>query len=276
MRGAMSLQTIRMQFVTSTCCISLLIGGLVRSNGDEVSAGIVAVQDLLADQNLQLAVLRAKSKEDKKRLNDERATIKAELPGMLIQLAEKNPKSTGGLAALYWAAFLPATSDSQTASKMFQERTVSAELDQLATAIRLGRQGSQEFGGDLEIARALLDRVKKRTIPREGSRTHNLCLPTVRIEKRQPPGNGGVCRSCGIDFVAICFQPRNYKLLRITRSRLWKSRVDISVRATSQSNFIDKPTSPCSLCRRVCTGFGDPRFTGRPTGRSFGTVSRIP
>jgi thiol-disulfide isomerase/thioredoxin len=152
----------RGRLVIALCCLQLSLTQVARSEESKSSASVVSIQQLLAtDQQLQWTAGQAKSNDQKKQLNAQLSTFKSELPGKLIQLAEKYPNTTGGLAALYWAAFLQATPASQSAVGIFQKWVVSADLDQLAAATTLGRQGSQEFGGNLEIARALLNRVKQ-------------------------------------------------------------------------------------------------------------------
>ena len=147
--------------VIAICCLELSLPGVGRSQGDRSSEDINAVKKLLEEDNgRDFAFLRAKSPDEKKQLKAERAIQVAELSGELIELANKYPNTAGGLAAIYWAAFLPTTTAS-TASEMFQKRVISTGLDQLSVAISLGRQGGHESGGDLGIARVLLDRVKR-------------------------------------------------------------------------------------------------------------------
>ncbi|MCB7129880.1 MAG: TlpA family protein disulfide reductase [Candidatus Brocadiales bacterium] len=111
---------------------------------------------------MKFGIIRAESTEEKKKLRAERAEKLKQLPRDLMELAERYPETTGGLAALYWAAFIASeTVTSQSASQLFQEQSVAADLEQLAAAITLGRRGNQESGGDQAIARVLLNRVKE-------------------------------------------------------------------------------------------------------------------
>ena len=71
------------------------------------SPDVSAVRALLkADNALDMAIFKAELEEEKKRLRGERAAKLKQLPRDLMELAEKYPNTTGGLAALYWAAFI--------------------------------------------------------------------------------------------------------------------------------------------------------------------------
>jgi thiol-disulfide isomerase/thioredoxin len=123
---------------------------------------VVAVQKLMqSDMELQVAIIEATTNDEKEHLRSELAAKRKQLPRDLLELARKYPMTTGELAALYWASFLSADSEvSKTAAQRFQKRALGADLEQLVAAIRLGRRGGNESGGNEDIARLLLSRAR--------------------------------------------------------------------------------------------------------------------
>lgn len=139
------------------------LGERAWSEGNCQSEDVTAVMDLVnADNELNNAFWQTESKEERKQLVVQRAVKQKQVYFDLIELAEKHPQTTGGLAALYWASFIsPETVATRPASQLFQEQAATVNLEQLAAAIVLGRYGGSEDGGNLEIAHFLLNRVKE-------------------------------------------------------------------------------------------------------------------
>ncbi len=159
----MRLQLKRGAILAVVIFAAMLLGDRALSQVDYSSKDVSAVLALQkADNALNNAIWRAESKEERKRLIAERAAKQKQVYSDLMELAERYSETTGGLAALYWAAFVPSeTATTQSASQLFQEQAATLDLEQLAAAIRLGRYGGLEAGGNLEIARFLLNRVKE-------------------------------------------------------------------------------------------------------------------
>ena len=142
----MQIQLKSITTLTAVSFAAIVLGYSVRSEEiHRASADVIAVQELLrADMDLQVAIIKARSSEEKERLKAKRAAKRKQLPRDLMKLAEKHPKTTGGLAALYWAAFIPSeTSTAQSASQLFQEHAVATDLEQLTAATRLGRSATE-------------------------------------------------------------------------------------------------------------------------------------
>ena len=134
-----------------------------RSQDNAQSEDVVAVRRLLSAElnDSQVRILKSGSNKEKSKLRAQLEKRRKRLPVELLAVAQKYPNTTGGLAALYCVAFLPAeAATSQSASLRFQEHALSADLEQLAEAISLGRTGRNETGGDRGIARVLLKRVE--------------------------------------------------------------------------------------------------------------------
>lgn len=156
----------QLRFCTSFALVTttlIYLGPIGWSVENGPSDDILAVQRLSqADMELEVAVNGAETSEEKQRLQSELDTNRRQLPHELMELADKYPNTTGGLAALYWAAFISSDPTiSQSASQLFQQYAAAADVDLLARSIRLGRSRIQESGGNLEIARVLLNRVKE-------------------------------------------------------------------------------------------------------------------
>ena len=159
----MRLQLERGTIVVALSFTVMLLGERARSQVDRPSEDVSAVWDLIKAGNaLERAIRKSESKEERKQLRAQLAAKQKRLHSDLLVLAAKYPDTTGGLAALYWAAFIPSeTATAHPASKLFQEQAAAADLELLVAAITLGRRGGGESGGDLGIARVLLNCVKE-------------------------------------------------------------------------------------------------------------------
>ncbi len=149
-----------------------------------------------SEMELQIRMVKVDSIKEKTRLKAQLDRKRKQLPLELMAVAEKYPNTTGGLAALYWAAFLssqPATSES--ASELFQEHALAADLDQLASAVSLGRRATHEAGGDLGIARVLLKRVSESASHAKAAELLT-CVCRLAKDGNRSTANGGVCQSC--------------------------------------------------------------------------------
>jgi thiol-disulfide isomerase/thioredoxin len=145
------------------CITAMLCCEKVRAQSDKPSEDVAAIVELLQANNaLDNAIWQAESKEERAQLIAKREAKQKDVRVELLTLAKKHPGTTGGLAALYWAAFIPhELASGETAPQLFQEQAATAGLEQIAAAISLGRSGSSEAGGNLEIADCLLNRVKE-------------------------------------------------------------------------------------------------------------------
>lgn len=150
-------------FVVALSFGVMLLGESAWTQAGRPSEDVSAVWDLIkADNALNNAIWEAESKEERKRLIAERAAKQKQVYSELMELAEEYSGTTGGLAALYWAAFISSeTAATPSASQLFRERAATVDLEQLAAAITLGRYGGSEEGGNPQIARFLLNRLKE-------------------------------------------------------------------------------------------------------------------
>jgi thiol-disulfide isomerase/thioredoxin len=160
---------------------------------DPLPDDVAAFQDIqTAGCNLYDAMFIAQSPELREKA---RADYTAELPTLAKRccaLSEKYPNSTGELAALYWAAFLP-TKDAAK-DKVYQlccTRIATADLDQLALAIQYAAEhpGANQGRNEQDIAHAILERVKQNLVHPKAARllTQVCCLSYAETHADPPP-----------------------------------------------------------------------------------------